>query len=137
MSVRGDFRASLQASLAAVLQIDFQPGPIEGPLTDRNLGCVWWERKRPFSRDGNLEEDFYVVRVFKLFKLDQGAIEPRQTIAEHLEDVAEELEAALQAVLTTSGHWFFNVLEVAPNYTQQAVEARLTAYDRNRSSAGG
>lgn len=110
---------------------------MEGPQADRNIGAVWWERKVPFGRDGNVEEDHYIVRVFRRFMQDQGGEEPRTTVSEQLEELAETLEAALRAVLTTQGHAFFNVMEVAPNMVQQSVDVRLVAYDRNRSAAGG
>lgn len=136
MSVRGDFRQELQTALRTALQIDFQPGVIDGPQQDRDVGCVWWEGKRPFARDGNEEENFYRVRVLRRFMQDQGGVEPRQTVNEVLEQTAEALEDALKAILITAGHQFFNVVEVSPDYQGHFVEAQLTAYDRNRSAAG-
>lgn len=137
MSVRGDFRQALQDALKTALEIKFEPGIIGGPQADRDVGCVWWEGKRPFARDGNEEENFYRVRVLRRFMQDQGGLEPRQTVNELIEQTAEDLEAALKAILASAGHQFFNVLEVTADYPGHYVEAQLTAYDRNRSSAGG
>jgi hypothetical protein len=136
-AVRSSFRTTLQAILQEALEIPFEPGVIDGPQQDRDVGCVWWEGKRPFGRDGNVEENYYRVRVLRRFMQDQGGVEPRQTVNELLEETGELLEAALQAVLTQVGHGFFNVMEVSPDYERHAVEAQLVAYDRNRSSAGG
>lgn len=137
MSARGDFVRRLREELNTRLKIEFEEGVVEGPQPDRDIGCVWFDRKRPWSRDGNIEENFYRVRVFRRWMQDQGGTEPKATAHGHLLDVQEELEEALQSVLTTVGHGFFNVMEVAPNHQQHSVEAQLTAYDRNRSAAGG
>lgn len=136
MSVRGDFRQALQAALQTELDIPFFAGVIDGPQQDHDVGCVWWEGKRPFARDGNEEENFYRIRVLRRFMQDQGAAEPRATVADLLERTAEDLEDALKAILITAGHQFFNVVEVSPDYPQHLVEAQITAYDRNRSAAG-
>ena len=134
-AVRTLFRQALQADLALAFGFDFVGGPVNGPIDDRDVGCVWWESKRPFPRDGNEEENIYRVRVFKLWKQDKGMTTQGNVVP--LEDDAEALEAALKAVLTTVGHQFFTVTEVIPNYSEQYVEAALVAYDRNRSAAGG
>ncbi len=134
-SVRTTFRERLQEILTGVLGVKFVGGRLEGPQEDQNIGCVWWEGKRPWGRDGNEEENFYRVRYFKLFRQEQGDT-TRRNIA-GMEDAAEELEAALQDVLATVGHGFFTVLEVTPDYLDQFVEVQLVAYDRNRSAAGG
>lgn len=154
-SQRTLFRQALQKALAAQLldengdPLHFEAGVVEGPQADRELGCVWWEGKRPFARAGILEENYYRVRILKRFMQDQGGEEPRTHAAETLEQAAEELEAALAAVLTlpwlvtASGeaaagdHDFFNVVEVTTNYQAFAVEAQLTAFATNRSSRGG
>lgn len=142
------FRRALQKALSDALGIEFQGGVIEGPQADRDIGCVWWEGKRP-HRAAILEENFYRVRVFKRFKQDQGAESPRVDTAEELEQAAEDLEAALRTVLTlpwladvtdiaaVGDQDFFNVLEVTTNYPSQYVEAALTAFATNRSGSGG
>lgn len=137
MSVRVEFINALVDHLSKAFDLPFSHAKIEGPVTDAECGCVWWEGKRPFARDGNVEEDYYRVRVLRRFMQDQGAEEPRQTAAVLLLETSEELEEALRAKITTTGHWFFNVIEVSPNYEQHTVEAQLTAFDRNRSATGG
>lgn len=135
-SVRTLFREALQADLAEAFDIDFIGGPLEGPIEDRDIGCVWFDSKRPFGRDGNEEENIYRIRVIRLWNQGaQGMTTPAWVVP--LEDDAEALEAALRAVLTTVGHQFFTVTDVAPNYGRQYVEAAIVAYDRNRSAAGG
>lgn len=143
MSVRGEFVRGLADELSRRLEtsdgepMPFEEGPLDGPQQDRDVGCVWFEGKRPFSRDGNQEENYYRIRVFKRFMQDQGGEEPKATVHAHLCEVQEELEAALQALLIAIGHQFFNVVEVTPDYQRQSIEAQLTAHDRNRSAAGG
>lgn len=130
MSVRGDFCASLVSSLQTALGLPFEVGRIEDGQ-DQTVGCIWFEGKRPMGRDGNEEENYYRVRLF------HGHIEPTESVHGHLLTDLETLEAALRAVLTTAGHQFFNVTEITPDYDRQCVDAQLTAYDRNRSAAGG
>lgn len=134
-SIRTAFREALQADLAEAFGFDFVGGPYSGPFDDRDVGCVWFDRKRPFGRDGNEEENVYRIRVFRLWKQDQGVTTQGNVVP--LEDDCEALEAALKAVLTTVGHQFFTVTDVSPNYDGQYVEAAIVAYDRNRSAAGG
>lgn len=136
-SVRTTFRTTLEASLAAALAIPFVGAPIEGPVADRDIGCVWWEGKRPMGRDGNEEENYYRIRVFRRWQQQQGLTDDQALLAPALEDSAELLEAALKAVLTTTGHQFFTVTEVTADYGRECVEAQILAYDRNRSAAGG
>lgn len=138
-SERTGFRESLQTSLANILKIRFVPGPLTGPQLENTYGCVWWEGKRPFARDGNEEENYYRVRVIPQFKAQEGPTPLPFTspINADIEELAETLEAALRAVLTSAGHDFFNVVEVTADYTAQFVEAQLVAYDRNRSARGG
>lgn len=139
MSVRSDFRDSIRATLTTAFSasgIPFEAGKIEGPQHDRDVGCVWWEGKRPWVRDGNEEENFYRVRVLRRFRQDQGAAEPKETLDDILMSTAEALEDALKDVLITAGHQLFTVAEVTSDHERQLVEAQLTAYDRNRSAVG-
>ena len=136
MSVRGDFRQALQQHLEQWFERPFHAGRIDGP-SEIDVGCVWWEGKRPHGRDGNVEENYYRVRLLHRFRQDQGAAEPRETTVGLLEDTAERLEDALKPVLAELAHDFFNVVEVTVDYQLQTVEAQLVAFDRNRSSAGG
>jgi hypothetical protein len=134
-AARTAFREKLQADLAAALGIEFVGGPVAGPVEDRNVGCVWWETKRPWGGDFNVEEDTFRVRVFRLWKQDQGMTTQGNVVP--LEEDAEKLEAALIAIVGALGQGFFNVVQVSPDYDRQYVEAVLTAYDWNRSAAGG
>lgn len=136
MSVRGEFRLALQQHLQQWFDLPFRAGRLDGP-SEVDVGCVWWEGKRPHGRDGNVEENFYRVRLLHRFRQDQGAADPRETVADLLETSAERLEEALKPVLAQLQHDFFNVVEVTVDYQQQSVEAQLVAFDRNRSSAGG
>jgi hypothetical protein len=152
--LRTTFRRALQIALAAHfktagLEIEFQGGVIEGPQSDRDIGCVWWEGKRPSARDGNNEEAFFQVRVLRLFKQDQGGAVPREDVAGELERTAEILEDGLVAVLTrpwlatasgldlTGWSDYFTVTEVVTSYPSQHVQATLTAWARNRTARGG
>lgn len=134
---RTQFRTTLQDLLTIAYGYKFVGGPIDLPQRERDLGCVWWEGKRPFARDGNMEENYYRVRVLRQFKVEEAAAALTLPSLPGLEDAAEQLEAALVAVLTTAGHDFFTVVEVTADYPRQWVEAQLVAYDRNRSAAGG
>ncbi len=154
-SLRTKFRQALQIALAkhfksAGLSIEFQGGVIEGPQTDRDIGCVWFDSKRPQGRDGNNEEAFFGVRVFRQWKQDQGAETPRVEVEEELERTFEMLEDGLRAVIkridleTASGivlgsDWasYFTVTEVAIDHQEQRIQATLTAWARNRTARGG
>lgn len=153
-SNRTKFRRALQISMAAHfksvdLPIAFQGGVIDGPQADRDIGCVWFEGKRPQSRDLNNEEAFFQVRVLRRFKQDQGGPEPREEVNAELERTFEILEDALRAVInrpaleTASGldlaGWqdFFIVTEVQANHPEQYVQASVQAWARNRTSRGG
>ena len=153
-SLRTKFRQALQIALAAHfkaagLEIAFEPGIIEGPQSDRDIGCVWFDSKRPQARDGNNEEAFFGVRVLRLFKQDQGGVVPREDVETALEWTFETLEDGLLAVInlplleTASGmvldgwHSYFTVTEVASNHQQQYVQATVTAWARNRTARGG
>ena len=153
-SLRTTFRHALQTALAkhfaeVDLPIAFEGGVIEGPQSDRDIGCVWFEGKRPQARDGNNEEAFFQVRVLRRFKQDQGGVEPRESVHVELERTFEILEDALQANLTlplleaNSGEdlagWesYFTVTEVVKNDPEQYVQATLTAWARNRTARGG
>lgn len=152
--LRTTFRRALQIALeahfsTAGLEIAFQGGIIEGPQSDRDIGCVWFEGKRPQSRDGNNEEAFFQVRVLRLFKQDQGGTTPREDVNAELERTFEILEDGLAANLTrpwlqtSSGldltGWsdYFTVTEVVKNDPGQYVQATLTAWARNRTARGG
>jgi hypothetical protein len=152
--LRTTFRRALQIALAkhfkaAGLPIAFEGGVIEGPAGDRDIGCVWFEGKRPQGQDGNNEEAFFQVRVFRLFKQDQGGQSPRDQVNADLERTFEILEDALAANLvrsqlqTNSGlnltGWgdYFTVTEVVKNDPAQYVQATLTVWARNRTARGG
>ncbi len=155
---RTNFRLALQASLAkgfkaAELPIAFQGGIINGPQSDRDIGCVWMEQKVASSRDGNNEECTFYVRVLRHFKLDQGGAEPRGEVNDELERTFGLLEDILVANLTrpwleaTSGMdlssaemaWFeyFNVTPMSIDHTRQHVQATLRVFARNRTARGG
>lgn len=152
-SLRTRFRHALQIALAAHfkaagLDIAFEGGVIEGPQ-ERNIGCVWFDSKRPQGRDGNNEEAFFGVRVLRLFKQDQGGENPREDVEAQLEWTFETLEDGLLAVVnrglleTASGvdlagySDFFTVTEVSSNHQAQYVQATITAWARNRTARGG
>ena len=153
-SLRTKFRRALQTALAkhfkdAGLAIAFEGGIIGGPQDSRDIGCVWFEGKRPQGRDGNNEEAFFQVRVLRQFKQDQGGENPRESFNAELERTFEILEDGLLANLTlplleaNSGQdlagWesYFTVTEVVKNDLEQYVQATLTAWARNRTARGG
>lgn len=130
------FRTAVQATLAAAYGFEFVGGIIKPPQTNKAIGCVWHEGKRPMGVDGNEEECYYRVRVFELFKQNQG--ETNATLAvSALEQSEETLQTTLRAVLLTSGHDFFKITEATIDYDGQFVEAQLLAYQRNLGAAGG
>lgn len=135
-SERLAFLGRIGVELTQRLEIPFEPGPLEGPQ-DRDVGCVWWEGKRPFQRAGILEEDYYRARIFVRFVQEQGDPTIRGETHAQLITLSETVETTLQAILAAAGHAFFNVLEISPDYVRQSIEIQMTAYDRNRSSAGG
>jgi hypothetical protein len=147
------FRKALQKALSEQLRdesggkYDVRGRMLDSPQ-ERDIACVWWDRKQPHAK-AILEENFYGVRVFRRFKQDQGGEEPAEAQDDLLETTAEALEAALKAVLVlpwlaeVSGfdaagdHDFFNVTSVLANHQGQYVEATIRAYATNRSGAGG
>lgn len=153
-SHRTKFRHALQTALAkhfkdAGLEIAFEPGRLEGPSTDRDIGCVWFDSKRPHGRDGNNEEAFFGVRVLRHLVQDQGAGVTREEIELALEWTFETLEDALAGVLTRpwledkgdevlSG-WgdFIIVTNIATDHAAQHVTASIVAQARNRTARGG
>lgn len=134
-SVRTLFRENIQETLAVALGIEFVGGRIDGPIADRDIGCVWWDSKTPA---GNVSDEVntYGVRVFKLWSQPNQGMTTEHNVVP-LEDDAEALEVALHTVLASQGHWFFTVTEVRADYDGQFVEATLTAYDANRSDHPG
>lgn len=112
--------------------------PVDGPRTDEDLGCVWWEGMRPHGRGALIGEDYYRVRLFRRWRHDDAGVDQLERVHEHLMVVAGELEDVLKPYTQrTDGHDYFNVTEVTPDYVMQCVNAQLTAFDRNRSAAGG
>jgi hypothetical protein len=153
-SLRTKFRQALQVALAAHfkqagLEIAFEAGIIEGPQQDLDIGCVWFEGKRPQGRDSNNEEAFFQVRVLRRFKQDQGATVPRGDSEEELETTFEMLEDGLLAVINridlqnasgidlTGWESYFSVTEVVKNQPGFYVQATLTVWARNRTARGG
>lgn len=153
-SLRGTFRRALQVALQkhfadADLAITFEPGEMTGPQADRDIGCVWFDSKRPHARDGNNEEAFFGIRVFRRFRQEQGAATDREITEEQLDWTFETLEDALRANLTkplleansgkTLTGWseYFIVTEVSKNTAEQYVQASLSAQARNRTARGG
>ena len=140
---RETFVAYLSLGLAERLKdedgADFNvvDGPVEGPQSEADLACVWWEGVRPHPRAGIVSTDFYRVRLFKRWRQEQGGHELRGTVNGHLRRLAGELELVLRALQISEGHDYYVVTEVTPDYVQQCVNAQLTAVDRNRSTQGG
>ena len=131
------FRQKLCASLKAALDVEFVGGPIDSLGSEnRDIGCVWLEGKVPFGGDGNVEQNTYGVRLFRVWFQQQGDNVQARNV-DLLEADVEKLQYAFRQVLITAGHDFFNVVGVTPNYEGQYVEAALTAFDRNVGSAGG
>lgn len=144
MSERTDFREALQAALQTALRtslslpdLTFEAGKIDGPQPDRDIGCAWWEGKRPWTRDANEEESYFRVRVLRQFRQDQGGEEPRKTLNEILEETAEAVEDVLKANLVGLGPRLLVIREVSSDHDAQLVEAQMVAYMRNRTAAGG
>jgi hypothetical protein len=134
------FREAVQALLAAEYEIEFVGGRLDPPQENRAIGCVWHEGKRQWARDGNESQAFYRIRVYPLFRVNQG--ETNQPInVEALEDQAERLERTLGPVLVTlaagAGHYLFVVSEVSIDQDNQYVEAQITAWQRNLAAIGG
>lgn len=150
-SERTKFRRALQKALHETLRdengekLEVRGARLEGPQ-ERDIACVWWTGKRP-HRAAILEENSYRIRLFRRFKQDQGGEVPAADQSEALELAADELEAALKAVLTQpqlaaftglapGDHDFFNAMEVAASPEGQFVEVGLIAFANNRSAHG-
>lgn len=116
----------------------FEQGPLAGPIDDRDVGCVWFEGARPHARAGILGENYYRVRVFRRWRQDLGARSENETKHLAMLRLQAALEAALRANLQSPpGHDYFIVREVSPDYTTDSIEAQLTAFCDNPTSAGG
>ncbi len=134
------FRQSLQTTLAAAYGFEFIGGIISPPMRDRKIGCVWLEGKRPMARDGNEAECYFRIRVFELWRQNQGETEQGLNV-EAMETSLDKLETTLAPVLLTAartvpGCDFMVVREVTMDYPGEYVEAQLVLYQRNLSAAG-
>lgn len=146
-AVRTAYRKQLQELLAASLSVPVKSGLIRAPEQSRDVASVRWEGKKPFPRDGNLEENYFRIRYLKLFKQNQG--EGDFVNADALELMAEQLEDALvsylgpgdsstpQGKLRDAGMDFHTVTEVTIDWAGQFVEAQIVCYRRNRTAQGG
>ncbi len=130
------FRQALQTVLADAYGFEFVGGIIEPPMT-RQIGCVWHTGKRPWARDGNEEEVLWNVRVFELFRQNQGETNEFLSI-EALETSEELLQTTLRAVLVEiAGTDLFTITTTGINHEGEYVEATLIAYQRNLGARGG
>ena len=115
----------------------FEAGRLEGPIDDRDVGCVWFEGTRPHSRAGIVGEHYYRVRVFRRWRqtVEQG--NDGGAVHAALLELQRDLEAALASQLAgTPGHDYYVVREVSPDYVGQHVEAQLTAFCDNPTAPG-
>lgn len=117
--------------------VPFVAGRLEGPIDDRDIGCVWFEGTRPNGRAAIVGDHFYRVRVFRRWRqtVEGAADEPALHAA--LLALQAELEAVLAANLgTPPGHDYLVIREVTPDYVQQCVEAQVTAVCQNPTAPG-
>jgi hypothetical protein len=156
-SIRTKYVRALRVALqkhyeSAGLPISFQLGEIQAlSPQDRDIGCVWFEGKRP-HRDANNEDAVYHVRVFRRFKQDQGGEQPRDEVHAELLRTFEILEDALAENLVRT--WLetnagldpgslgdhgdlLHVTAMTKSDITQSVTADLVVWSRNRTARGG
>lgn len=114
----------------------FVEGRLEGPIDDRDVGCIWFEGTRPNARAAIIGDHYYRVRVFRRWRQDHGAGEESATLHRSLLALQRDLEAALAANLVTPGHDYMIVREVSPDYREQVIEAQITAVCSNPTAPG-
>jgi hypothetical protein len=129
-----DFRTNVQSTLALALGITFESGILEGPIEDRTVGCCWSEGKREWAQDVNLEEILLKGRVLLQWKQQQGLNNLQLST---LEELLEDVQAALKPIQVSSGPWQFRLSEIEIVYEQNGVEFSLSALQANLFAIGG
>ena len=103
-----EIRQAVQDELAAdMAPIAFWAGRIDGPVEDRDVGCVWVNTLAP-TDDVIVQAIDVRVRVFKLWRQPDSYPALDTSV---LEDLAEQIQAALNdlrvaAAIRDAGAWF-------------------------------
>lgn len=92
MSVETDTRVAIRDALATALGIDFVDGKIEGPLTTREVGCIWPDGWTPVATDANYVTFAMTARVLLMFDPQVNETDPQDPA---------DLEAVAEAIATT------------------------------------
>lgn len=127
---------------AAMRTVDDQPmpfetGPLDGPIDDRDVGCLYFEGARPSPRGAIVGENYYRIRVFRRWRQEHRDGPERSTLHVALLKLQHDLETALRANLSPkAGHDYLIVREITPNYVEQCVDAQITGVCDNPTVPG-
>ena len=129
MSRLKTFRLQLQTQFEEAFGFKFVPGRLDGPITDRNLGCVWISQGGELAGDVNTAQLAATVRVFRKFP---GQIEPTKPLdPSPLEEYVELLQATIKDHSTGLGPWFQRLVTWEIDPVTQGVEAVIIALEQN------
>jgi hypothetical protein len=129
----------VQDELERDLGITFYGGTINGPIDDRDVGCVWIASLAPME-DAVVQAVEVRIRVFKRWRQPDSypSLDPSE-----LEDLAEQVQASLVDIRTSeavrnSGAWFLQTIasvEIDPD--TYGIEATMVAARANPFTPGG
>lgn len=123
-------RQLVQTELASILGIAFVGGRVDGPIEDRDLGCVWTSTIAP-ADDITVQNVDIRVRVFKQWKLNDLATGDEELLLAALEALAEQVQAALSTIkasgsMLATGAWFLQTIPDIEIDTESAgIEASV------------
>jgi hypothetical protein len=129
------FREAVQAELQVDIGIDFVPGVLVGPVEGRPLGCVWCAGKK--EADDNVGDEIIEVhvRAFQAVVLPQDPTVPVDPGP--LEELADQIVAALKDKQTAFGPWFTRITELELDMETQGLEITLIGRQENQFLLGG
>lgn len=111
-----DFRETLRTRLESQMGFTFVPGNLHGPMEDQKRGCVFIMAGG--KGDNGLEQDIRVgIRVFPQWR----EIEPYGPPISELEEIPDQVSAALKAIQTQpgAGFWFFSIQGFQIDYDEE------------------
>lgn len=123
------FRKAVQDELAADLGITFVPGLLEGPIENRDLGCVYAAGKSEVS--DHVDDELIELRV-RVFKRYQQQVDPELPLdPSALEALVESVQNALDDKQTTLGPWFLRVTRAEIDLEAQGIEVTVVGWQAN------
>lgn len=130
-----EFREAIQAQLEAAIGIPFVAGTINGPVGDRNIGCVWVASVNNMDDLIDVQTIDLRVRAFRQWKQETTpGYQPEHV--EALETLAEQVQTGLAAIQASlASVWYFHVVGVELDLETMGVEASLIAYQQNPMAA--